>query len=371
MEKIQLPTNWTYNRKAIYYRIPTQDQAQFNGKQWLRLGNDLPSAVEAFFKICSNPMERERSKNTNVWLTYWIGDHVLNPKRIRPATKRQHLSSIQRLRGVFGDLDVPDITSSKITRWFFQRFDENKTGGRRELETLSSFLTWCKRYDLILYNTAMGLRLPRPQPRIHYVDDFEVEMFMETANPMIQRYIPLKIYTGARKNDLLSIKVSHITEQGLYIGDRKSYRVQTESRSRGRIFQIGTELETILNAFPMDGEYLFESSKRLPYIDFSNDTTSGFDSIWRRSKERALENGMYQSNQKDKPRYVDFEEAKILGIPLIFQERDLRAKTATDCENLSEASIRLGHTNLATTLRTYRRKPEYIKAKEDSTTRNL
>lgn len=203
----------------------------------------------------------QKSKNTNAWLILWLGDHALNPRRVRPATMRHHLSSIERLRPVFGPCDVDEIKASMITRWYFKRFDENKTGARRELETLSSFLTWCKRFDLVTENVATGLRLPRPQPRTHYVDDFEVDLFIETANPMIRKYIPLKIYTGARKNDLLSIKTSHITEQGLYIGDRKSFRVLTGSRSRGRLFEIGQELEDILSVFDMSGEYLFESSK--------------------------------------------------------------------------------------------------------------
>ena len=362
MKSTNLPAHWVLKGDTYYFLVPARRKSFFDNKHRIRLGTTIPEAITTHMTIDPTVLDNQKTKNTNVWLTLWIGDHMMNSKRVRPATMRHHLSSIERIRPVFGCYDVDKIKSSMISRYYYRRFDENKTGARKEHETLSSFLTWCKRFDLILHNPATGLRLPRPQPRTHYVDDFEVDLFLETANPMIKKYIPLKIYTGARKNDLLAIKISHITDRGLYIGDRKSFRALTGARSRGRLFEIGSELENILSVFDMNGEYLFESSKGEPYVNFTNDTIYGFDSSWRRSRDKALNNGMAQSYDPDKPNYVEFEEAKMIGIPLIFQERDLRAKTATDSESLLEASLKLGHTNLATTLKTYRRKPEFIRA---------
>ena len=43
-----------------------------------------------------------------------------------------------------------------------------------------------------------------------------------------------------------------------------------------------------------------------------------------------------------------------------FQERDLRAKVASDSDSLIEASERLGHADTAITQRVYRRKPVRI-----------
>ena len=40
-----------------------------------------------------------------------------------------------------------------------------------------------------------------------------------------------------------------------------------------------------------------------------------------------------------------------------FEERDLRAKVASDSDSLIEASERLGHADTAITQRVYRRKP--------------
>ena len=43
-----------------------------------------------------------------------------------------------------------------------------------------------------------------------------------------------------------------------------------------------------------------------------------------------------------------------------FQERDLRAKVASDSDSLIEASERMGHADTAITQRVYRRKPVRI-----------
>ncbi len=43
-----------------------------------------------------------------------------------------------------------------------------------------------------------------------------------------------------------------------------------------------------------------------------------------------------------------------------FQERDFRAKVASESDNLVEASERLGHSDTAITQRVYRRKPVRI-----------
>ena len=48
---------------------------------------------------------------------------------------------------------------------------------------------------------------------------------------------------------------------------------------------------------------------------------------------------------------------KETGVTERFQERDLRAKVASDSGSLVEASERLGHADTAITQRVYRRKP--------------
>ena len=68
--------------------------------------------------------------------------------------------------------------------------------------------------------------------------------------------------------------------------------------------------------------------------------SNAFDSLWQRFMDKALA----ETTVTDR-----------------FQERDLRAKVASDSDTLVEASERLGHASTEITQRVYRRKPVRVK----------
>ena len=68
-------------------------------------------------------------------------------------------------------------------------------------------------------------------------------------------------------------------------------------------------------------------------------SANAFSSLWQRFMRKAL----------DKTELVER-----------FQERDLRAKVASESATLEEASERLAHASAATTKRIYRRKPARV-----------
>jgi len=84
---------------------------------------------------------------------------------------------------------------------------------------------------------------------------------------------------------------------------------------------------------------LFVTRQGKPYIK-EDGSANAFDSLWQRFTRKAL-------NQTD--------------LTKRFQERDLRAKVASESASLEEASERLGHASTATTKRIYRRKPAKVK----------
>ena len=358
---MDLPNRWTRKNGAIYYQVPSSVRDQWDGKTWFRLG----ATEEEAFATWNQRIHGDSTKSRIVTrlIDDWIRHHVNNPKRVRPATTRQYLAALKHIRPVFGRMDVGEIRRSDIKKYYMKRYDVAKTAARREFETLSAFLSYCLDQDVIEFNPAFRLNLPKTAPRKHYVEDYDVQEFIRHSHDLLDRYIPLKIYTGARKNDLLSIKTIHWNDDGLYIGDRKSYRVLTGESKLGRIFQRTEALEEIMDLVMSNAgsEWVFETQHKIPYIDLKTDKTEGFDSIWQRTKQRALASGkMKQCFDPEKPHYTDFVEARALKIPLIFQERDLRAKTATDSESIVHAQQRLGHSSTNTTQRVYNRKPILI-----------
>jgi len=80
---------------------------------------------------------------------------------------------------------------------------------------------------------------------------------------------------------------------------------------------------------------LFATRQGKSYIN-SQGQCNAFDSLWQRFMDKLME---------------------CTKVTERFQERDLRAKVASDSDSLVEASERLGHADTAITQRVYRRKP--------------
>jgi integrase len=80
---------------------------------------------------------------------------------------------------------------------------------------------------------------------------------------------------------------------------------------------------------------LFVTRENMAYIK-EDGSANAFDRLWQRFMDRVMK----ETKVKDR-----------------FQERDLRAKVASDSDTLQEASQRLGHAESAFTQRVYRRKP--------------
>lgn len=80
---------------------------------------------------------------------------------------------------------------------------------------------------------------------------------------------------------------------------------------------------------------MFTTREGKPYID-AKGSRNAFDSLWQRLMDKV----MAETRVTDR-----------------FEERDLRAKVASDSDTLIEASERLGHADTGITQRVYRRKP--------------
>ena len=334
-----LPKRVYEKHGAYYYDVPKADRHHWDGKSWYRLGSDYKQAI-AHFKERLTRSSLPATTFTNL-IDQWIDAHINNPSRIRPATKRSYLAALNHLMPVFESVDVKNISRKYIRQYFDMRRQASHSSAHREIEVLRTFLNWCVDMEYVDFNPANKLRFSKPASRERYVTDEEVNFFLRTAGPLLTLYVPLKIYTGARKNDLLSLTRQDWTEEGLFVGDRKSFRVNTGKKSRGRIFARTPELEEIMaNILCKSGDiFLFSTRENQPYINFNEDTTTAFDSIWQRAKQRAVKAGLLEP----------------------FQERDLRAKAATDSETLEEARAILGHSTTLMTRTVYRRKPEVVK----------
>ena len=149
----------------------------------------------------------------------------------------------------------------------------------------------------------------------------------------------MKILTGLRRADILSLRIADLREDGLHVKPRKT----AKTTGKKLIIEWSDELHRAIDEAkavrPRDiAPWLFCTRRGEAYFK-PDGSANAFDSLWQRFMGKALG----ETELKER-----------------FQERDLRAKTASDMP-LELATALLGHADAGITKRVYRRRPDVVK----------
>jgi integrase len=223
-----------------------------------------------------------------------------------------------------------------------------KTSAKHDIQCLSHLLTKAVEWGVINRNPILGqVRIKGTHPRDRLVEDWEIDEALSIQSSyrgvlVANAYIRFKLMTGLRRGDILRLKLSSIRDDGIHILLNKT----KQSTGKRLIIEWDREgdmralLDEILRIPPrrIGDAPLFVTRQGKPYTD-NQGRCNAFDSLWQRFMDKVMET----TNVSER-----------------FQERDLRAKVASDSDSLVEASERLGHADTAITQRVYRRKPVRI-----------
>jgi integrase len=200
----------------------------------------------------------------------------------------------------------------------------------REKAALSAVMTECVKWGAIDRNLVREVKRNKEVPRDRYVEDEELEAFKRYATPMLLAYVELRMLTGLRQGQILSLKRldwdgSRLKAPRAKLGRTTVYRGDGLREAVEAVLSLNVDHSAV-------SIYLLSSRSGTKY------SSSGFQSIWQRCMKR----------------YVEATGAER------FTENDLRAKVASDSADLATASARLGHQSTTTTNRVYRRRPDTV-----------
>jgi len=103
------------------------------------------------------------------------------------------------------------------------RGKDGKTAANRVLEVLSHAFSKAIEWGLCEHHPMKGkVRKFSTPPRTRYIEDWELNEALKVASPFLTGYIHLKLLTGMRRGDMLSIKLSDLKEDGLHVTPRKT-----------------------------------------------------------------------------------------------------------------------------------------------------
>ena len=339
-----LPPRWDFVHGAYYYRVPEGQEHKWDWKTRFRLGRTLPEAYRTWAERMEADMGGIRTIDQ---LLDRYSAEVLPTKS--PATQRSQVAAIGRLRRVFGSMSVQSFRPQHAYQYRDRRGRTAPTAANRELEVLSHAFTKAIEWGVITRHPMIEgkfRKLKRP-PRSRYIEDWEIIEALSLPSTrrrgsvrMLQAYIRLKLLTGLRRTDLLRLRMSDLREDGIHVQPSKT----AKSSGKRVIYEWTDELRAVIEdckaARPVDiSPWLFCTRRGECYVR-EDGRANGFESMWQRFMARLLAETQVSER---------------------FQERDLRAKCATDAESLEHARALLAHASDSTTRRVYRRGPERVK----------
>lgn len=337
-ESAGLPARWRLRKNGYYYRVPKGMEHMWDGKTEFLLGHTQAEAYRTWAQRLDIYGDAETiGEGLDRYLL-----EVMPTKAQR--TQATELPIVHNLKKVFGDMPIRALKSTDVYKMLDIVGKRSQSQANRHVAVLSHAYSKFIRWGLTDEHPIKGkVEKFGYTPRDRYTEDWELDEFLKMAPDLILAYVPLKIITGLRKGDILSIKLADLKSDGLHAYNSKTKKWQ--------VFRWTDELRQVVDNIrklprKVGSIYLFHTRSGQPYVK-DDRTTSGFDSIWQRTMRNAL-----AKDPETGEKYTKLERR--------FTEHDLRAKAGSDMESDELAQQLLNHSSAALTRRVYRRKPNVV-----------
>jgi hypothetical protein len=363
IENAGYPRNWRARLRGskhyILFRVPASARALWGDRKEviLGIGDTLAAAEKQAYQVWADKIVCGDIPLTMGQALERYEAEVV-PKKA-PATIRSNRYSMKRLRSVIPSA-MPVIEFRTHHAYQYRDACAKKESPKKanlDLEVLSHVFTKCLEWgtpNLIEHPIRGKMEKISLASRTRYAEDWEVAEFLSVASEMLKVYVPLKYALGIDKSMMLTIQMSGLKPNGIEIEKRRKIKSNPKARKKFYPYEDAdgneTGLKPLVDAVlawrkkylkSTISPWLFCTTKRRLKVPagvcFVKDDgrTSGFDTMWQKAMARALA----QTKLEEK-----------------FTEHDLCAKSASDVETDEEAARLRGHLDVATTVKTYRRK---------------
>lgn len=323
-ENKALPRGWRYKHGAYHYRVPEKARHHWDGKSEFKLGRTLAEAHQVF----ASRVGYEGSVTTMDQLCDRYTIEVLPGKAT--ATQKSNQYSLKRIRKAFAGNRVSAIQPKHLYAYLDHTVKhESPKKAALDHEVLSHMFTNAIRWGVISTHPMTDKKVVKPSTgkgrKVVPVLNDLVAM-IPTLPRKWQLYVGLKLWTGRRKGELLRLTRQDVFDDGLRFVDNKDPDNVFILSWEPEVAKLIRELQALHQG--IGSAYLFHTRTGQPYIK-EDGTTSGFDSIWQRYRNKAFNDGV---------------------ISVRFTEHDMRKVRASQL-SAEQAQELLQHTNAKTTAR--------------------
>ncbi len=336
-----LPSRWRFTHGAYYYQVPPGQENLWEGKKTFPRGTPFAPA----YKLWAEKMGRLDNVKTIGELLYRYALEVIPGMAL--LTQDQNKKFLPKLRHAFGRMAIDKFEPRHI--YGYVENSQAKVLARREVGMLSHAFTKAVEWGYINRHPFKGeVRLKSEAPRDRYMEDWEIIECLSLDSKRkkgsilaIQAYLRIKLLTGMSQGDLLRIQPTRqFKDDGIHIQRGKVLNTTGKRTIYLWTPQLREAVQNALDARPVHiSPYLFCTKRGQGYFNEKTGKASGWATMWQRFMKRVL---------------------KETNIKVSFTEHDLRAKAASDADNLEHARALLSHADSRITNKVYRRKPEKV-----------
>ena len=311
-----LPQYMHKRRSSYYFRSPVPP------RKWLSLGADLFAALRHYAElmmatdvVSAEPIHpRTFAEVASVYAKREL-------PRKAPETQRGNKLEIANLVAVFGEMPIDQIVPVDIRNYLDKRGESAEVRANREIAVMSHIFNRAREWGYLdSSNPCAGIRKFKEKGREIYVSDADYKRVWDQACWPTQDLMDTIYLLGQRPQDVYALTLEDVSTTEIPMKQRKTgHRLRIE---------IAGEVAVLI------GRLLARSRK------------PGVLALLVNERGEAFTPGMLKKR---------FNKARTAA-SVSFQLRDLRAKNATDTDDLALAQRRLAHTSRTTTERYVRRR---------------
>lgn len=247
-------------------------------------------------------------------------------------TQRDYVRHVAHLRDHFGNHNIAEVRPRDIGR--FLDVDTGKQHRNKQMSVLSAVFGRClgKWYvDDLDSNPCRNVEKHLSYPRTRYITDAEFDAVKAIAPTTVQLGMDLALLTGQRQGDLLDMTWHQVHSDHIRLTQGKTGK-QLGIRITAALAEVLLRCRKY-KQFQGPCLYLIRGRTGDPY------SHEGYRALWQRVMNEAL---------------------RLQAIKTRFTFHDIRAKCASDKDDLKGASELLGHTELQMTDRVYIRNMKFV-----------
>lgn len=315
-----LPRGMYYNKKGKTFYL----RRALGGD--LNLGKIQSAALRKYFSLADSMSE-------NVCLIKQMIHRYMREEapKLAESTYNTSIPRAKKLLFAFGEFRIDELRTRDI-QLYMDRKRETPIDANRTIALLSSMYSAAIRWGYVDSSPVTNVRFHKEKINDRLVTTSELNALKEYCPDWLKLYIDLKLATGLRQSDMIKLNSGNWdATTGLLVESSKSkhktcFRTCAALRSLiGNIRILALSREGVESCGKW---HFFPTLRGVPY------TADGFRSMWHKSMQKAVKSGKLEKS---------------------FREHDIRAMAATNCPDLESARRLLGHRNVSTTLRVYRK----------------